>query len=70
MKFRLPDYITEGKVYVIDRVGSSDIILGEMIINLTTLLEGNRQKPINECLDVDEVLTGKINMVFIRGASS
>ena len=39
MSFRVPSCLHEGKISVVDRIGSSDFLIGEIIFSLKALLE-------------------------------
>ena len=47
MTFRMPSYLNEGKISVIERVGSSDILLGEFMMDLHMLKTG-KASTVNE----------------------
>ena len=67
MVFRMPSYLNEGKVSVVERVGSSDILLGELVIDLNMLKTG-KTSTINEEIDIDSNVTGKIQLHYLRGS--
>ena len=68
--FRVPTFLNEAHLEVIEKKAKNDIVLGELRINLTPLILNHNQIMHNQEIYLHDKLIGTINFDTVKGKNS